>query len=45
MYRKTNINEMKNTRVPVNDKLVTFEGAEHLCIAGLFINPHSYFKF
>ena len=34
MYRKTNINEMRNTKIGLSDRLVTFEGAEHLCVAG-----------
>lgn len=39
MYRKTNIHEMKNQKTAFNDKLVTFEGAEHLSIADSISSP------
>ena len=34
MYRKTNVNDILNKKVPIQDRLVTFEGAEHFCTSG-----------
>jgi len=34
LYRKTNIYDLTNNRVSLYDKLVTFEGPEHLTLSG-----------
>lgn len=36
LYRKTNIYDLTNNKVPLYDKLVTFEGPEHLAISGIY---------
>ena len=39
MYRKTNVNNINNSKIPIDDRLVTFEGAEHLCTADSISSP------
>jgi len=36
LSRKTNINDIKNTKLPLNDRLVTFEGPEYCSESGFF---------
>lgn len=38
LSRKTNINDIKNTKLPLNDRLVTFEGPEYCSESGFFFS-------
>ncbi|EGR30206.1 hypothetical protein IMG5_137950 [Ichthyophthirius multifiliis] len=39
LYRKTNINKLDNTKVPMNERLCTFEGPEYLAIQDSITSP------
>lgn len=39
LSRKTNNNDLKNTKVPIEDRLVTFEGPEHLSATDSIASP------
>lgn len=39
LSRKTNINDLRNTKVPIEERVVTFEGPEHLSIADSIASP------